>query len=146
MAVPRRLLLVEDSGVDAFFLIRELKRGGYDPTYKRVESSEAMEAALDLLEHIRSDERTRHLPVVVLTPSKEEQDRMNSYKNGSNSYIHEPANFIKICQNTPQLRWGDEWTALSPGGERVRVRGKRSYHHPHLIPPPSETVSQRGKW
>jgi DNA-binding NtrC family response regulator len=111
MAVPRRLLLVEDSGVDAFFLIRELKRGGYDPTYKRVESSEAMEAALDLLEHIRSDERTRHLPVVVLTPSKEEQDRMNSYKNGSNSYIHEPANFIQFPEAVRQLRF--HWLVLN---------------------------------
>jgi len=56
--------------------------------------------------------------------------------------------FIKICQNTPQLCWGDEWYyTLSPGaclrvaasakaGERVRVRGKWSYHHPHLNPPP----------
>jgi hypothetical protein len=44
-------------------------------------------------------------------------------------------NFIKICQNTPQLCWGDEWPTLSPGaclreaasakaGERGRVRGK----------------------
>jgi hypothetical protein len=43
--------------------------------------------------------------------------------------------FIKICENTPQLCWGDEWPTLSPGaclreaasakaGERVRVRGK----------------------
>jgi len=56
--------------------------------------------------------------------------------------------FIKICQNTPQLCWGDEWPPLSPGaclreaasakaGERVRVRGKWSNHHPHLNPPPS---------
>ena len=32
--------------------------------------------------------------------------------------------FIKICQNTLQLCWGDEWPTLSPGWERVRVRGK----------------------
>jgi hypothetical protein len=32
--------------------------------------------------------------------------------------------FIKMCQNTPQLCWGDEWPTLSPGWERVRVRGK----------------------
>jgi hypothetical protein len=34
-----------------------------------------------------------------------------------------PVIFIKICQNTPQLCWGDEWPTLS-WGERVRVRGK----------------------
>jgi hypothetical protein len=32
--------------------------------------------------------------------------------------------FFKMCQITPQLCWGDEWPTLSPGWERVRVRGK----------------------
>jgi len=31
-------------------------------------------------------------------------------------YIIEAVEFIKICQNTPQLCWGDEWPSLSPGG------------------------------
>jgi two-component system response regulator len=65
----------------------------------------------EVLEHIRSDERTRLLPVVVLTPSKEEQDRMNSYKNGSNSYIHEPANFIQFPEAVRQLRF--HWLVLN---------------------------------
>jgi two-component system, NarL family, sensor histidine kinase UhpB len=47
MAVPLRVLLVEDLEDDALLLLRELRRGGYDPLYKRVDTAPAMEAALD---------------------------------------------------------------------------------------------------
>jgi PAS domain S-box-containing protein len=47
MGVPLRVLLVEDYEDDALLLVRELRRGGYDPVYERVDTAEAMEAALD---------------------------------------------------------------------------------------------------
>src|SRR5919109_3053251 len=47
MSVPLRVLLVEDSEDDALLLLRELRRGGYDPLYERVDTAPAMEAALD---------------------------------------------------------------------------------------------------
>jgi two-component system, NarL family, sensor histidine kinase UhpB len=47
MGVPLRVLLVEDYEDDALLLLRELRRGGYDPIYERVDTAEAMEAALD---------------------------------------------------------------------------------------------------
>src|SRR5919112_21087 len=47
MGVPLRVLLVEDYEDDALLLVRELRRGGYDPDYERVETAGAMEAALD---------------------------------------------------------------------------------------------------
>jgi signal transduction histidine kinase len=47
MAIPLRVLLVEDSQNDAELLVRELRRGGYDALFERVDSSEAMSAALD---------------------------------------------------------------------------------------------------
>jgi DNA-binding NtrC family response regulator len=43
---PLRVLLVEDSEDDAFLLLRELRRGGYEPEYERVDTPEAMERAL----------------------------------------------------------------------------------------------------
>jgi PAS domain S-box-containing protein len=46
MMKPMRVLLVEDSEDDALLLVRELKKGGYDPEYGRVETAEAMRAAL----------------------------------------------------------------------------------------------------
>lgn len=48
---------------------------------------------LQVLRAIRSDERTRLLPVVVLTSSREEHDLIESYKIGVNSYIRKPVNF-----------------------------------------------------
>jgi len=47
MSAPLRVLLVEDSEDDALLLLRVLRRGGYDPTYERVDTAPAMEAALD---------------------------------------------------------------------------------------------------
>jgi two-component system, NarL family, sensor histidine kinase UhpB len=47
MSVPLRVLLVEDSEDDALLLLRELRRGGYDPVHERVDTAGAMEAALD---------------------------------------------------------------------------------------------------
>ncbi len=46
-----------------------------------------------VLKHIRNDRNLRHLPVVVLTTSKAEQDRMESYKLGVNAYIVKPVGF-----------------------------------------------------
>jgi PAS domain S-box-containing protein len=47
MGVPIEVLLVEDSEDDALLLLRQLRRGGYEPAWKRVDTAEAMEAALD---------------------------------------------------------------------------------------------------
>ena len=47
MAIPLRVLIVEDSEDDMLLLLRELRRGGYDPTYERVDTRDAMRAALD---------------------------------------------------------------------------------------------------
>jgi two-component system sensor histidine kinase UhpB len=47
MGVPLEVLLVEDSEDDALLLLRQLRRGGYEPVWKRVDTAEAMEAALD---------------------------------------------------------------------------------------------------
>lgn len=47
MSTPIRVLIVEDSEDDTVLILRELRRGGYDPTYERVETGKAMKAALD---------------------------------------------------------------------------------------------------
>ncbi|RPI99482.1 MAG: response regulator, partial [Chloroflexi bacterium] len=46
MSLPLRVLIIEDSEDDALLLLRELRRGGFDPTYQRVETAEAMQEAL----------------------------------------------------------------------------------------------------
>jgi CheY-like chemotaxis protein len=58
---------------------------------------------LEVLRRLRADERTRNLPVVILTSSKEEQDLLNGYKLGANSYIRKPVDFIQFTESVRQL-------------------------------------------
>ena len=65
----------------------------------------------EVLRRIRADERTRLLPVVILTSSKEEQDRINGYKNGANSYIRKPVDFNQFAEAVQRL--GIYWLLLN---------------------------------
>ena len=53
---------------------------------------------LEVLRRVRADERTRILPVVVLTSSKEEEDVARSYALGANSYVRKPVNFTQFTE------------------------------------------------
>ena len=58
---------------------------------------------LEVLRRIRADERTRRIPVVVLTSSKEQQDLITSYDLGANSYIRKPVDFEKFVEAAGNL-------------------------------------------
>ena len=66
---------------------------------------------LEVLQRIRKEERTRRVPVVVLTSSKEEQDVLDRYGFGANSYIRKPVEFDKFFEATRQL--GMYWLVLN---------------------------------
>ena len=53
---------------------------------------------LQVLKRVREDERTRRIPVVVLTSSREDQDLIASYNLGANSYIRKPVEFDKFVE------------------------------------------------
>ena len=66
---------------------------------------------LEVLRRLRNDERTKLLPVVVLTSSKEERDLTESYSLGANSYIRKPVNFAQFTEAIRQL--GLYWLVLN---------------------------------
>lgn len=66
---------------------------------------------LEVLKKIKSDERTRTIPVVVLTSSKEDRDIAESYKLGVNSYIGKPVEFDEFAKTIAQL--GMYWLLIN---------------------------------
>ena len=58
---------------------------------------------LDVLRAVKADARTRSIPVVVMTASREEQDLINSYQLGVNSYIQKPVDFDRFREVVRQL-------------------------------------------
>lgn len=70
-------------------------------------------SGLDVLKRIRADERTKLLPVVILTTSDEDKDRIESYSLGANSYISKPVEFETFSTAVKQL--GVYWLAINVG-------------------------------
>ena len=66
---------------------------------------------LEVLRRIRSDPRTRMLPVVILTSSKEERDMIEAYSSGANSYVRKPVDFNQFVGAIGQL--GLYWLVLN---------------------------------
>jgi two-component system response regulator len=75
---------------------------------------------LDVLKRIREDERTRTQPVVILTSSTEERDRLTAYKHFANSYIRKPVDFDQFAEAVREL--GLYWLVLNQPPPRPRVR------------------------
>lgn len=65
----------------------------------------------DVLRTMRADERTKRLPVVILTSSNEEQDRISGYDLGANSYVRKPVEFASFLDAVKQL--GLYWLLLN---------------------------------
>lgn len=149
----RPILLVEDNPDDADLTLRAFKRAGItrpvDVVRDGVEALDYLFAQgafagrasepppavvlLDLklprldghevLRRIRTDPRTRLLPVVILTSSVEEGDLVRSYSSGCNSYVRKPVSYTEFVEAARQmgLYWlvlNQESPAVSPPGER----------------------------
>jgi len=65
----------------------------------------------DVLKRVRADSRTKHVPIVILTSSKEEEDVLQSYWNGANAYVRKPVEFGEFSEAVKTL--GMFWLLLN---------------------------------
>lgn len=73
---------------------------------------------LEVLRRVREDPRTRRLPVVILTSSREEQDLIESYELGVNSYVRKPVDFAQFIDAARQLQL--YWLVLNEAPPIIR--------------------------
>jgi two-component system response regulator len=78
---------------------------------------------LEVLRRLRSDDRTRRIPVVVLTSSREEQDLLEGYDRGANSFVRKPVDFVQFAEAVQHLSL--YWLVLNevPTADRARKGG-----------------------
>jgi two-component system response regulator len=74
---------------------------------------------LEVLRRVRGDDRTKLLPVVILTSSNEEMDRINGYDLGANSYVRKPVDFNQFSDAARQL--GLYWLVLNESAPARRI-------------------------
>ena len=137
----KTILLVEDNHQDEMLTLRALKkvnlanhvdvardgqqaidylfregefadREGTDlPTVVLLDISLPRISGLEVLERLRADPRTRLLPIVLLTSSDEERDRLRGYHNGANSFVRKPLDFSEFVETVSRL--GVYWLAVN---------------------------------
>ena len=135
------ILLVEDNPQDEMLILRALKKahvanrvdvardgqqaidylfnqgefhtlpGRALPTVILLDISLPRLSGLEVLERIRADTRTKLTPVVILTSSDEEQDRLRSYASGANSFVRKPLDFSEFAETVARL--GIYWVAIN---------------------------------
>ena len=113
--VANELVVVKDGPEVLDFLFSEGKYDGRDtsimPEVILLDIKMPRMDGFEVLKRIREDLRTKHLPVVVLTTSKEENDIVQSYCLGANSYISKPVDFDQFVEAIKQL--GLYWLVLN---------------------------------
>lgn len=113
--IMNEVIVVED-GVEAMdYLFGRGKFAGRDtgimPQVVLLDLKMPKMDGLDVLHRIRANERTKLLPVVILTTSSEDKDKVDSYKLGANSYIRKPVDFNQFVDAVQQL--GLYWLVLN---------------------------------
>lgn len=79
-------------------------------------------SGLEVLKRLRENDRTRYLPVVILTSSVEEKDIVEGYRLGTNAYVRKPVNFVEFLEAVKHL--GMFWLLLNESCvERVKSYG-----------------------
>jgi two-component system response regulator len=102
-----RLVVAEDGEEALDFLWGRGKHAGRDtsdlPALTLLDLKLTGISGLEILQRIRADQRTRRMPVVILTSSSEDRDIAAAYDSGANSYIQKPVDFQKFVRSAEQL-------------------------------------------
>jgi two-component system response regulator len=113
--IANEVTVMRDGAEALEYLFAEGRHSGRaeadDPTVMLLDLKLPKVDGIEVLRRARSHPRTRLLPVVVLTSSKEEQDILNSYSFGANSYIRKPVDFDKFMEAVGSL--GMYWLLLN---------------------------------
>jgi hypothetical protein len=141
MGDARTILLVEDNASDETLILRALKRANLanrvdvardgqqavdylfgegeftgranwiPPAVVLLDLNLPRVSGLDVLHRLRADPRTRLLPIVLLTSSTEEEDRLRGYERGANSFVLKPLDFGEFARTVARL--GVYWLAVN---------------------------------
>lgn len=133
----RTILLIEDNPDDEMLTLRALKKNrilnditvahdgaeALDLIFSKASSGEPLPGlilldlklpkieGLEVMRRIRADERTRIIPVVILTGSKLDEDVLAGYRGGANAYVRKPVNFAEFAEAVKTL--GLFWLILN---------------------------------
>lgn len=94
--VSSPLVFVKDVQSAMDFMGKAMKQPDATPCLVLLDLSLPMQGGLEFLRAIRSEPKTRRIPVIVLTGSREQQDLINSYSYGANSYITKTGNLVEF--------------------------------------------------
>lgn len=109
-----KLDVVNDGEAALDYLFRRgqyASRGPEEPVVILLDLKLPKVDGLEVLQQIKSDERTKMLPVVILTSSKEQEDLLRGYSLGVNSYIRKPVDYERFLIAVQQL--GIFWLSLN---------------------------------
>ena len=114
-AVPHEIVVARDGAEALDYVFSTGPHAGRDPLADlRVVLLDLMlprVSGIDVLRRLRAEERTRTLPVVVLTSSKEEEDVIRTYQFGANAYVRKPVDFVEFAEAAATI--GLFWLSLN---------------------------------
>jgi two-component system, response regulator len=109
--IPNEIVVVRDGAEALEYLHPGDSDGAPDPALILLDLNLPKIGGLEVLRRMQDDERTRLIPVIVLTSSKLEEDILDSYRSGANAYVRKPVNFSDFAEAVRAL--GVFWLALN---------------------------------
>ncbi|MBB1250758.1 MULTISPECIES: response regulator [unclassified Rhizobium] len=120
--LANEIVIARDGAEAIDYLFREgvqAERTPGDPTVVLLDLKLPKVDGLEVLERVKSNDRLRHIPIVMLTSSREEQDLIRSYELGVNAFVVKPVEFNEFFKAIQDL--GVFWALLNeppPGNRR----------------------------